>query len=179
MKKLLLAFLILICAISLNAQTIKQLDEKYGFRNAKFEMELNSFKNLVEYEPNWFHCLVEDSILTKVDSKDVILKSVSYRFYKNKLSNIVIRTSGLHNSYGLLHIIILAYGYPTIISDENENFWLGKLDRNYYWKGDNTYMTFQRSTTYNAELWICSKIMNEKEKQDEKDENLKSAKNAL
>ena len=86
---------------------MKALDEKYGFREAKFEMSLNSFKNLVEIEPNsnYYESPTENLKIGEYD-----LYSINYLFYKGQLSSINIVIKGSTNRDGVLKILQIAYG---------------------------------------------------------------------
>jgi hypothetical protein len=134
MKKLLFTLLILITTTLLCfSQTIKSLDDKYGFRDAKFEMLLNSFKNLEKFDDE-FNGYTLNSANLKLGEYE--LKDISYYFYDNKLYNIVITVEmGYLNQHGILDILEKAYG-KGILKEPSD------VEQLYSWKGNKVKMTY-------------------------------------
>ncbi len=75
MRTILLTSVLVLYCLTCIGQNLKALDEKYGFREAIFEMPFASFKNLTAVEENFFFSPSED--LTLGEYK---LKSVLYQF---------------------------------------------------------------------------------------------------
>lgn len=140
--KTLIIFLLLFLSITVKAQKNDVLDEKYGFRDAKFEMSFNSFKNLVKVEKNLYKRTTEDLKLGNYK-----LDAVYYGFYKGQLYMILIDTKGDENSTGVLNVFQQAYG------------------GGHSWLGEKVFMGYeQNSITGDATITIvCLKLMNLKE----------------
>jgi hypothetical protein len=147
MKKvaMILSILTLFIANSF-AQDEKALDEKYGFRTAKFESLKSTFKNLVVVEPGWYKSTTEN--LTLGNYK---LKRVAYNFYKNQLSCIVVEIDGLVNSRGILGILQSAYG---------KGYQSNEYIEEYNWFGEKITMSYdENSITGDATIFIsCVKL---------------------
>jgi hypothetical protein len=173
MKKLLfLMSAMLVLTLTSFGQTFKALDEKYGFRDMKFEMPLSSFKDLVKLDPNYD---VYGFVKENLKLGEYNLTSVDYTFYKNQLSSINITISGDVNRKGILKIFQLAYGN-------------GKKDEymdEYTWSGEKILMFYME---YNAGAPIspdgsegamiiinCIKL-SDKESADKKESNSEAAK---
>jgi len=100
MKKITFIFLILVFPIVLIAQNLKALDDKYGFRGAKFETPIDSFKNLKEIETNFYSSTSENLSIGEYS-----FDNVYYGFYKSQLYSVIIMTKGYSNSRGFLSIL--------------------------------------------------------------------------
>ena len=157
MKKLLTVLIAVCLTFTLFAQNSKALDEKYGFREAKFETSFYLFKNLQEVEKSYYKSTTEDLKLGRY-----ALDEIYYGFYKNQLSTIFIKTKGYINSKGILSILQQAYGQG---SQDNQYI------EEYMWFGDKVGMVYrQNSITDGATVMMFSiKLMNSKEA-DEKQE---------
>ncbi len=139
MKNLIVILILLIVPMFVVGQNLKALDEKYGFRGAKFEMPFSSFKGLIklgevskEYIP--YKATNEDLRLG-----DYTLDEVDYTFYKGKLAAIMINTKGSSNGSGLLKILQTAYGKGVY----------GNKYIDYVWQGEKVRMTYQTSSVTN------------------------------
>jgi hypothetical protein len=133
MKKLLTIIGLLLITIISYSQSVTKLDEKYGFRDAKFEMPLNSFKNLEKFDDEFNGYTLNSSNLKL---GEYTLKDISYYFYDNKLYNIVITVeTGYSNQHGILDILEKAYG-KGILKEPSD------IEQLYTWKGSKVKMTY-------------------------------------
>lgn len=124
-------FLFIIPAM-LIGQDIKALDEKYGFREAKFEMPVDSIKHIKRVSTVGRYTLyVSTNKNIKLGEYDIY--SLAYFFYKGKLSQIEICTKGLANSDGVLEILQEAYGKG---DDKTPNI------ARYLWAGERVIMMY-------------------------------------
>jgi hypothetical protein len=141
MKKVLfLMSAMLVLTLTSCSQSIKTLDEKYGFRNAKFEMPITSFKNLKEYsiEPTSYIITTDD---LKLDGYD--LEYIEYGFTDDyeRLSNIIIQPLSSVDCAGVLKYFQKIYGAGQkleVAGIEGENWnWIGeKVVLSYMKDGD-------------------------------------------
>ena len=152
MKHFTLILLMGYIPVSLIGQNLKVLDEKYGFRGAKFEMPFDSL-NLVEVEKGFYKFTYED-----LSIGDYVLNDVIYHFYKNQLATIIIHTKRLSNSVGFLKILQNAYG----------NGWMSNRNiENYSWLGKKVSMSYkQNSVTGDATIFIQSNSLSKQEEAD-------------
>lgn len=162
MKTILLTSVFILSHLASFGQNLKALDDKYGFREAKFEMPIDSFKNFVEVGKDIYISTTEVLRIGELD-----LAEINYIFYKGQLSTIGIKTKGYSNSVGFLKILQAAYG-----PGEQDN----KYIEEYWWKGQNVWMIYsQNSITDDARIVIyCNKLMNKRREEDK----LKAAKAA-
>lgn len=163
MKNLTTILLLFFVPTILIGQNLKALDEKYGFREAKFEMPLDSFKNFVDLAEGFYKSTNEDLKLG-----EYTLDKVTYRFYKGQLSGIIIETKGYTNSVGFLKILQEAYG---------KGYKSNRYIEEYNWFGQKVDMSYdQNSITDNATIIIyCNKLV-EQEKKDKKKATSEAAK---
>lgn len=146
MKKLVLVILILIIVKAVSGQTLKTLDDQYGFREGIFEKPKESIYSIVEFEKGTFATPLE--ILSYGEYR---LRDVIYRFYKNQLTYIRIRTTGSVNSRGVLKLLQADFG-PGEQPDKNiEKFW---------WTGQKVTMSFDQDPKTNDAVIImtCNKL---------------------
>lgn len=160
---LFLSVFTLLCVNSFG-EDYKALDDKYGFREAKFETPLSSFKNLIEIEKNLYKCTTEDLKLGNYR-----LSEVNYQFYRGQLCVITIDTKGYENGVGILKIFQAAYGKGVKSNEYIED---------YYWNGKKVLMSYeQNSVTGDATIFIfCNKLTDLKDA-NEKKANEEAAKN--
>jgi len=155
MKNLTLILLLLISPIMLAGQNLKALDDKYGFREAKFETPIDSYKNFVEIEKGIYKSTTEI-----LNIGEYTLDEVAYFFYNGQLSTIAIRTKGYLNSRGFLSILQEAYGMGY---QRNKN-----IER-YSWLGEKVTMSYnQNSATGDASIFIYSIKLSDLEKAEKK-----------
>jgi hypothetical protein len=162
MKKLIVLFFILLPFTSFS-QNPKALDDKYGFREMKFETLFNSIKNLVKVEEGFYKSTTEDLKLG-----DYQLNEVVYSFYKDQLYIILIKVKGVINSNGVLKILQQAYG---------SGYQSNRYIESYLWNGQKTIMSYeQNSITGDATIFMWCKKLSDLKDADEKKANSEAAK---
>jgi hypothetical protein len=154
MKQLLLILILFLTAQGGQAQVpepeigMQNLDAKYGFRDAKFEMPISSMKGAVQYgvltHGNRYYRRPTD--VKKIGR--YALSDITYTFYKGRLSSITITTKGYTNSQGVLEALQNLYGAG---SKDNEYI------EEYRWNSEKVMMNYERnSITDNATIYIWS-----------------------
>jgi len=159
-------FLFSALALACNAQaqdkptkpSLKNLEEKYGFRDAHFEADTTDFKDLVLLG----HDKNSSDYTRTGDSKtigDATLKDIHYSFYKGKLESIILKTEGYNNSQALLAALQAQYG-P---GDKTNPY------RKYYlWGSKRVLMSFtQNSVNDDGSVLITSRVVYAKQKTDD------------
>jgi len=156
MKKITFLFSLLVFTTVLNAQNLKALDEKYGFREAIFETPIDSFKNFKEVQTNFYSSTSEN-----LSIGDYSFDKVYYAFYKKQLYSVIIKTKGYSNSRGFLSILQKAYG-----NGSQSNEYIEK----YYWFGELVTLSYnQNSITDDATIYFsCKKLSNLKQAEKKK-----------
>jgi hypothetical protein len=174
--------LLLIIPIVVIGQNLKALDEKNGFREAKFGMSPSSFKKLepvkmitlkglgyLESKGTTSHSI---SFEREYYDKDVDLHIgdfpldyVEYYFYKNILVSIEIKVSnGFTNQNGVLNVLETAYGKGVL-----QKYNLGR-DLYYIWEGEEIAMSYTLISEYSdligREIAITSKKLKKWEEAD-------------
>jgi hypothetical protein len=165
MKKVLfLMSAMLVLTLTGFSQNLKALDEKYGFREAKFEMSIDSIKNLTKIGEKGDNYKSTNENL-KIGDYD--LNEITYSFYNGQLCMIKIDIKGYRNSSGFLKILQSAYGE----GDKNNRY-----IEEYWWLGEKVWMIYhQNSISNDATIVIyCNKLMKLK-KADEDNANSKAA----
>ena len=123
--------LIISCTFVHSQGTLKELDKDYGFRNAKFEMPITSFKNLKEYsiEPTTYIITTDD---LKLDGYD--LEYIQYGFTEDyeRLSDITIQPDGAVNCAGVLKYFQKIYGEGQKIDGIEGEMWVGEKATLFY-----------------------------------------------
>jgi hypothetical protein len=178
MKTSLLLLLFIHLSFSCFAQNISALDVKYGFRQAKFEMPLNSFSNMKKIEGNWYKSTTEDLNFGNWGK----LQEVRYYFYKDRLTSIRIEIDEKHiNSFEFVQTFVKAYGTPTKKNEDK----IGGYET-WIWNGKKVemYIAFpprDRSNNPNPSTFVylrCIKLINQEEL-DKKTQEIKEAKKKL
>jgi hypothetical protein len=163
MKKLIsLTFLLALTIVISQAQNLKALDDKYGFRDYKFETDVNQFENLKLMED-------EDEGLTKFYIKtdenlkigDYDVETIAYFFYKDKLCGVILRVEGYINSKGILAALQELYG-----KGRKPN----KYIETYFWHGNLVSLAYEQNSISDitAVSFYCNKIMKQKELDEKK-----------
>lgn len=161
MKNLIIILLLVFVPIVLFGQNLKALDEKYGFREMKFEMPLSSLKNHVEVEKGFYKSTTENLKLG-----DYKLSEVVYSFYKGQLYVIMIETKGFENSSGVLKILQQAYG---------NGYQSNEYIERYVWFGEKVFMSYdQNSITDDATIYMYCRKLSDLKDADEKKANSKA-----
>lgn len=168
MKKII--FLLMVFSISIGySQNTKQLDKKYGFRDAIFGMYITDFDTtmLCSFLP------YQEKICDRIDENLIIgsygINSVQYFFYKNQLYAIMIHTKGIVNSRGVLGVLTQAYG-----GGIKNNIYI----ENYIWRGKKVIMIYDENPiTYDATILIQSRPLLKAKNKDEVERQRKAAAN--
>jgi hypothetical protein len=111
-------------------QSVSNMDKQYGFRDAKFEMPLSSFKSLFEIVPN---SNIYESLTENLKMGEYNLYSVNYNFYKSQLSSINIVIKGKSDREGVLKMLQIAYG-------QGDKYFAGSVR----WRGKKVYMSYDQ-----------------------------------
>lgn len=156
MKKTLLAILFIMINLAGFGQNLKALDDKYGFREAMFEMPVSSFKNLEfsSRDDNIYETTykVKNADLTIGDYK---FEEIKYKFYKNKLMNISITINDdLYNREGILNVLEVAYGKGVFESE-------AMFEKSYYWHGAKVSMFYLMANKFGDNAYLdfwCEKL---------------------
>ena len=167
MKKLTL-FLFIICfSIICFSQNIRALDEKYGFRNFKFETNVNEFNNLVLTEATndsiiKFYKMSDDKLLIGTNE----LESITYIFFKDMLYGVLISVKGTGNCKGVLDTMRELYGKGT-----QPNQFMEK----YSWHGNKVLASYDENSISNkATIIFMSVPLNNQEIIDKKEATKKA-----
>jgi hypothetical protein len=163
MKNLIIVLMLVFTPMLLFGQNLKALDDKYGFRGMRFETPIDSFKNLVQVEKDFYKSTTEDLHLG-----DYELSKIVYGFYKGQLYAVTIRTKGYANSRGVLNILQQGYG-----KGDQENPYIEE----YWWMGEKVWMKYEQNSVTNDAtiLMVCVKL-SELRRADEKKANEEAAK---
>lgn len=130
MKKSLLTFAAaLFLAGAAHAQSLADLDTKYGFRDLKFETDTSAIEGLAPGEATSFKLLAG----RPADNKKVgtaTLSRIDYGFFQGRLYEVTIVTKGLINSHALREVLESQYGEGALVSVAGQDRnWDGKLVR--------------------------------------------------
>jgi hypothetical protein len=117
------------------AQGKKALDEKYGFREMKFESDVSAYPDLVKLPvedangPQQLYTRPSDQL--KVG--DATLSAIVYEFYNGKLATVTLETVGTNNTIALQDALRAQYGpgYPAL-KFTDEVLWTSSKVRMYY-----------------------------------------------
>jgi hypothetical protein len=162
-KQLLLIYLLFTSLLTFGqaaAGTLEKLDEKYGFRDVKFETPVAKVPGLkLYYNDVKRHTKIYKRPTDKMMIGKYSLASVEYEFYKGVLSSVTIRTKGYINSTGVLKAFQELYGPG---SQDNEYI------EEYRWSTEKVLMNYeQNSITDDAIIYIWSVPMMDKSREDE------------
>jgi hypothetical protein len=160
---------LIMVTITANGQNLKKLDEKYGFKDAIFEMSVTSFPDLVEISDSTTSGLGRAYARTGDDLKlgNAELESITYLFYKDKLSSIVIKTKGFANTKAM---------YDTFVQQYGRGYQSNRYIDEFTWWGKRTSMNIKKSSiTSDGTLLMWSKPMYELQKKDNEEAAKKAA----
>lgn len=167
-----ISLLLLLCSTLLSqAQNLKALDEKNGFREMKFGSDIKEFPAMspIEYESDSliiFYKLTDDKL--KIGSHEV--ERITYGFYKDKFYLVMIKINGYSNSRGVLDVMTELYG-----KGDKSNRYIEK----YYWSGDAVWASYsENSITNDAMIYFSSKTISDRVKKD-KEQASKKAKSDM
>lgn len=138
--------------------SLKALEEKYGFRDARLEADTTALpgrelvdvgKNVLEY-------------VRPADARNVgeaQLETIRYVFYKGRLESIVLTTEGARNSQALLATLRAQYG-----PGDKPN----PYRQHYVWSTKHVLMTFdQQASVGDGKVLITSKLLHGQQQADE------------
>ncbi|MBG8552360.1 hypothetical protein [Hymenobacter guriensis] len=156
MKKLLLSLVLILVCYTVRAQNVKALDEKNGFRDARFWADTTAIKDLVYLTTSQdrirYYKRTSDS--PSIGNAQV---DISYGFYKGRLMAVVLTTNSA--SY-LLDALKASYG-PGIQNN--------RYIPEYFWLGQQVYMSFKEDTAlHTAQAVIISRTMQKQQEEDNK-----------
>lgn len=148
MKNLIITLFLFLTPTILIGQSLKALDDKYGFREAEFETPLSSFKNLKKVYEEPSGLIHYNSTNENLNLGNYVLDEIRYVFYKEQLAAVAINTKGESNSRGVLKILQDAYGNGYHVNEYIEE---------YDWFGEKVIMSYgQNSITGDAQIFIWS-----------------------
>jgi hypothetical protein len=138
--------------------SLKNLEEKYGFRDAHFEADTTEFSDLIPVG----HFDAVNGYTRSGDSKKIggaDIDLIRYSFYKGKLFRIVIRATGYSNSQALLAALVAQYGPGEKLYSYREH----RL-----WTTKRVMMSWeQEAGSSNGEVVITSEIVSNRRKADQ------------
>ena len=170
---LLAAILLLFYYNTLFAQSYK-LAERNGFRDAKLGMLKNELLGLVEEYPSDYAISTKGASYyanaktykrpgDKLEIGPFKIGSISYHFYKGRLSHISMWISGEHNVAGIRNVFLKEYGQP----DK-----LDHLNQSCLWESGAVRLRFdQRTGSDAAYVFISNTVIMEQRKIDAKKNN--------
>jgi len=135
------------------------LDDKNGFRTYHFGDDISKYSSFVKREQDG-----DTKYYTQPNENlkigDATLKSISYGFYKGKLYNIFIQTSGVLDSRKVLDALTAQYG---------AGYQSNKYIERYYWFGNVVILSYdENSITKAANIIFSSKAISEQKEEDKK-----------
>ncbi|SNC67587.1 hypothetical protein SAMN06265337_2003 [Hymenobacter gelipurpurascens] len=147
--------------ITVQAQDVQPgldaLDDTYGFRGAKFETPLSSYKDLVLAEKagqtQYYRRTSERKQLGSGEVTDV-----TYGFYKGRLAVIMLKTTGLANSRAMLEALEAQAGPGTRSNPYAQR---------YAWNASRVHMSYDENALSNDALVLltCKKLKEQEVKQ--------------
>jgi hypothetical protein len=106
------------------SQSIEQLDQKYGFRDIKFEQDINTLQNMILIgESNNEQYYTRTTDILRIENYD--LQHITYGFYKGRLFTVILEAKGPENSRGLMAALLRAYGNGQVNRIEKYRDWIG------------------------------------------------------
>ncbi|MBC7449602.1 MAG: hypothetical protein H7330_16240 [Hymenobacteraceae bacterium] len=112
-----------------HAQSVADLDTKYGFRDLKFETDTSAIEGLVPSEATPLKLIAS----RPADAKKIggaTISRIDYGFYQGRLYEVAIVTKGVTNSHALREVLESQFGEGTLVSAAGQDRnWDGKLVR--------------------------------------------------
>ncbi|MCJ7448229.1 MAG: hypothetical protein MUO72_11080 [Bacteroidales bacterium] len=155
MKAIILTSVFILFCVTGFSQNLRALEDKYGFRGAKLEMPISSFRNL---ELKRSIDVLDEKTYRVTDADlfmgDYKLKEIEYTFYRGKLMTICITVSNYVDQQGVLKVLEAAYG--TSIFEKGDTYegrysWKGKKVSMYYFLNDHL--------SHEGNIYITSEII--------------------
>jgi len=144
MKKIIILIFLTTIFHTSSSQNSSKLDEKYGFRNLKFETLIDSIKNLKLSDSIDENLKVYNLINEDLNVFDLKVQEILYTFYKNKLYRVTIISKDVNNNWGFLNLLQKKYGLGKCIICPEKFVSLGiETDYGIYqWNGINTKLDY-------------------------------------
>lgn len=134
------------------------LDEKYGFRDVRFETDTTQIKDLKAIERKGNRTVfVRPTDSNKVG--DAKVARITYGFYKGQLADVILTTKGIESSRALLAALEGQYGSGIAVAT-------GSQDK--VWNGQRVRMTYVVDAFYNATIKMAQKQLTDQYQQDQK-----------
>jgi hypothetical protein len=153
-------------------QNLKALDDKNGFREARFGMSQGSFKNLIFVSRNIQEGFIyEEKYKMNNDDLhigDFNLDAIHYNFYKGQLISIIIEVNNDYsNQIGVLKVLEAAYGKGLVGENtfpykHNDYAWDGKLVRMYYDVGNDAISESKGRLIHEIQIY-CNRLTSNRE----------------
>lgn len=144
MKRLSLLALTLLAGLTAQAQSVKDLDEKYGFRDLKFGADTTEVKDIVAVERHGGR-VVYARPADKMTVGEATLNKITYTFDNGKLVSINLITNrsasqknNFANSRALRNALEGQYGEGEHASESQDRTW----------KGQRVIMTYREAPAY-------------------------------
>jgi hypothetical protein len=162
----------------LSAQSIGILDEKYAFRDLKFESTISENQNftfLKTDENNKDIQIYRRTTDKNVEIGSAKIKTIDYHFYKGKFYMATLETEKGKNDYGeknaelLVRSLIANYGQATATEDK-------LVTKQFIWRGEKTYIEAIQNVTGSTKVIIKSLILEEEIRLDKQNKVSNSAK---
>lgn len=155
MRKVLFATIIILSFCNFKYYGNENEENKYGFRDLKFETPIDSISNMkvidsLSHGEMVYYFRKNDTL--KIG--DYALQYIHYAFYKRQLAQVIIRTIGYDNSEGVLNILRYNYGPPLQANEFKQNF---------YWKQVTKSVLYdENEITNNAFIYFSSNELQNK-----------------
>lgn len=159
-----------------SAQTVQDLDKKYGFRDVHFGDQLNAIVGMQEYK----HALSSQPhsawkeyrrSTDNLQIGDVALDYLAYESFNERFYRVTFVADAIHG-YKLFEILSTVYGKPN-----------GKIELSsgaeYYWRGDKVEMIMSETAPQKVHVFITSLSIQEELQKHLQAERLKSLQNEL
>ncbi len=130
MKKSFLTFLTaVLLGGAAHAQSVGDLDTKYGFRDLKFETDTSAIEGLQLGEATAAKLLATRPTDAMKVGKATISR-IEYGFYMGRLFEVTLITKGLTNSHELREVLESQFGEGALVSAAGQDRnWVGKVVR--------------------------------------------------
>lgn len=136
------------------AQSVADLDTKFGFRDVKFETDTSAIEGLAPAESTASkYTATRPADVRKVGKATI--NSITYGFFEGKLYEVTLVAKGLTNSHALRDALEGQFGEGTLVSAAGQ-------DRN--WDGKLVRLTYREDPAFhNSTVKFVHKKLNEKQ----------------
>ena len=136
----LIAVFSLLCApLWAQEASIATLDEKNGFRGARFGTAVTEFKDLKLIEDGYWKFFRRTNEVLYLGGGE--LTEVGYGFYKDELGAVIVKAAGSLNCESVLHALTASYGKATQPD---------KGVKSYFWDGRKVTLSFDHDEQSNT-----------------------------